>query len=121
MTGTDQVKRIIDSINGRQYDAMRDVLAPGLKFHAPGLGIDVEGAEAAVGSVRDFVEQADIRYEVQDIVERGPFAVAFLRSMGRLDGRQMTWDLCQVCRLEGGSVSEIWALRGSDPRPVEGS
>ena len=121
MAGTDHVKRILDSINGRQYDAMRDVLAPDLKFHAPGLGIDVEGADAAISTVRDFVEQSDIRHELDEIVERGPFAVAFVRSTGRLDGRQMTWDLCQVCRLEGDSISEIWALRGSDPRPVEES
>jgi hypothetical protein len=76
------------------------------------------GREATLATVREFIESADVHYEVEDVVERDPFVVAFVRSSGDLDGRRMEWQLCQVLRFEGDRVGEVWSLRGDAPVPA---
>ncbi len=80
-----------------------------MKFHAPGLGLEVEGRDIVNQHIREFVEQADVRYDVEDVVEHGPFTVAFTRSSGTLDGQRMTWQLCQVLRYEREQIVETWS------------
>ena len=118
MSRTERVREGIDGLNARAFaEAARD-FADDVKFHAPGLNLDVEGRETALQSISEFVEQADVHYEVEEIVEHGNFVVAFARSTGDLDGRRMGWDLCQVLRYEGDLVAETWVLRGGAPQPT---
>ena len=82
----------------------------------PGLGLEVEGRDTVTKHVSEFVQQADIQYDVEQVVEHGPFVVAFARSTGTLDGQRMTWDLCEVLRYEGDRPRDkFWALRGGPP------
>jgi len=68
--------------------------------------------------VGDFIDAADARYEVADVIEHGPFVVAFARSTANLDGQRMAWDICEVLRFEGDQAAEVWALRGGPPAPA---
>lgn len=120
MSKVDRIRRSIERLEARDYDGAGESFAEGVRFHAPGLGVDVEGRAAMMDEVRRFMEQADIHYELDDIVERGSFVVAFQRSTGTLSGQRMWWSLCQVCRFDGDEATEVWALRGTDPRPVDG-
>jgi hypothetical protein len=118
MSRTDRVRQSIEHLNARDFTASAEDFAENVRFHAPGLGLDVEGRDTVTKRVTEFVEQADVRYAVQDVVERGPFVVAFVTSTGSLDGQQMTWELCEVLRYEDDQAVEIWALRGGPPRPT---
>jgi hypothetical protein len=102
-------------LNRRDFGAATEELAEDAKFHAPGIGLDVEGRDVVAKHIREFIEQADARYEVEHIVEHGPFVVTFTRCTGNLDDRRMAWDLCQVAPFEGDRIAEIWALRGGTP------
>jgi hypothetical protein len=118
MSRADQLREGIDALNAHDYASSGKNFAEDVKFHAPGLGLDVEGRDTVIEHVSQFVEQADVRYEVQDVVEHGPFVVAFTSSTGTLDGQRMAWELCQVMRYEDDQVAETWVLRGGAPRPT---
>ena len=118
MSRLERIRGVIDHMNARDFDADVDLYSEGVLFHAPGLGQEVEGRDATLKAVRSFVEEADVRYEVDEIVESGPFVVTLMRSTGTIGGERKTWDLCQVLRYEGDAVAEIWALRGGEPRPA---
>ena len=95
-----------------------DNFAENIKFHAPGIGLELKGRGAALARVREFVEQADVHYDVEEIVEHGAFSVVFARSTGTLDGQRMAWDLCQVLRYEEDKAAETWVLRGAAAQPA---
>ncbi len=118
MSRADQLRENLDAMNAHDFAAAGKDFADNVKFHAPGLGLDVEGRDVVIGHVSQFVEQADVHYEVQDVVEHGPFVVAFTSSTGTLDGQRVTWDLCQVLRYEDDQVAETWVLRGGPPQPI---
>jgi hypothetical protein len=118
MTRTDQVRQSIDDLNARDFTAAGKDFADSLRFHAPGLGLDVEGRDAALKHISEFVQQADVHYELEQVVEHGPFVVVFARSTGNLEGKQMAWDLCQVLRYEGDQIAETWVVRGGPPQPL---
>jgi hypothetical protein len=104
------------NFNARDFAAAGENFADNMRFHAPGLGVDVEGRDTVLDRISAFVQQADAHYDVEDVIEHGPFVVAFTRSTGTLDGQRMAWDLCQVYRYEGDEVVEAWALRGGPPQ-----
>ncbi len=118
MSRSDRLKQGIEGLNARDFEAAASDFADDLKFHAPGLGLEVEGRDTVMKHVSEFVQQADIHYDVQQVVEHGPFVVAFARSTGTFDGQRMTWDLCEVVRYEGDEAAEVWALRGGPPSPT---
>jgi hypothetical protein len=118
MSRTDDIRKSLDSVNGRDFEASAANFAENLKFHAPGLGLDLEGRDAVIENVRAFVEQADVTYEVEEIVEHDPFAVVFARTTGTLAEGRMEWPICQVLRYEGDQVAEAWAVRGGEPKPI---
>ena len=115
MSRSDQLKQGIEGLNARDFVAASSDFADNVKFHAPGLGLEVEGRDTVMKHVSEFVQQADIQYDLEQVVEHGPFVVAFARSTGTLDGQRMRWDLCEVLRYEGDQAAEIWALRGGPP------
>jgi hypothetical protein len=84
-----------------------------VKFHAPGIGLDVEGRDPVIERISQFVEEADVHYEVQEVVEYGPFVVALTHSTGTVDGQRMAWDPCQVLRYEGDEIAESWVLQAA--------
>jgi hypothetical protein len=118
MSRADQLRENLDAMNARDFAAASKDFADNVKFHAPGLGLDVEGRDVVIGHVSQFVEQADVHYEVQQVVEQGPFVVAFTSSTGTLDGQRMAWELCQVLRYEDDQIAETWVLRGGPPQPI---
>lgn len=120
MNRIDRIRSSIEQLEAREFAAAGAAFSDDVKFHAPGLGVDVQGRDAMLDQVRRFIEQADVHYDLEDIVERGPFVVAFQRSTGTVGGRRMWWSLCQICRFDGDEATEVWALRGSDPQPVDG-
>ena len=118
MSRIDQLRQALADVNARDFEAAAKDYADDVKFHAPGLGLDVEGRDTVLKHISEFIRQADVHYEVEEAVEHGPFVVAFARATGSLDGRQMAWDLCQVFRYDGDRVAEIWGLRGGPPEPT---
>jgi hypothetical protein len=118
MSRADQIRESIDALNAHDYTSAGKDFADNVKFHAPGLGLDVEGRETVMEHVSQFVEQADVRYEVREVVEHVPFVVTFAGATGTLDGQRKAWDLCQVLRYEDDQIAEAWVLRGSPPQPI---
>src|SRR5262245_30580987 len=105
MSRADQLRAGIDALNARDYSTAAADFADNIKFHAPGLGLEVEGRDTVTEHISQFVEQADVRYEVREVVEHAAFVVAFTSSTGTLDGQRMAWDLCQVLRYEDDKVA----------------
>ena len=118
MSRTDQVRQSIEALNNRDFTAAGKDFSNDVKFHAPGLGLDVQGRDTVMDSVGEFIKAADARYEVADVIEHDPFIVTFARCTGNLEGRRMTWDICQVVRFEDDQAAEVWALRGGVPAPA---
>jgi hypothetical protein len=118
MSRTDQVRQSIAELNARDFVAAGKDFADDVRFHAPGLGLDVEGRDTMLNHISEFVEQADVHYDLEQVVEHGPFVVAFARSIGVLEGAQMAWDLCEVLRYDGDRVAEVWVVRGGPPQPT---
>jgi hypothetical protein len=118
MSRTDQLRQSIDDLNAHDFASASKGFATDVKFHAPGIGLDVEGRDTVMERVSQFVEEGDVHYEVQEVVEYGPFVVALTHSTGTLDGQRMAWDLCQVLRYEGDEIAESWVLRGGSPQPT---
>jgi hypothetical protein len=118
MSRSDQVRQSIDDLNARDFAAAGKDFADNVNFHAPGLGLDVDGRDTVLKHISEFVQQTDVRYEVEQVVEHGPFVVAFARSTGTLDGEKMAWDLCEVMRYEGDQIAEAWVVRGGPPQPT---
>ena len=58
------------------------------RFSVPALGVDLEGRQAIVETMGSFVKDADVRYELDRVVEEGPFVVVFARSSGLMSGRR---------------------------------
>jgi SnoaL-like domain len=120
MSRSDQFRQSIDDLNARDFVAAGKDFADNVKFHAPGLGLDVDGRDTVLQHISDFVQHADVRYELEQVVEHGPFVVAFARSTGTLDGETMTWDLCEVMRYEADQIAEAWVVRGGPPQAASG-
>jgi predicted ester cyclase len=118
MSRTDQVRQSIEALNARDFTAAGKDFSDKVTFHAPGLGLDVEGRETMLEKIGDFIAAADTRYEVADVIEHGPFVVAFARSTGTIEGQRMAWEICEVLRFEGDQAAEVWALRGGAPAPA---
>jgi ketosteroid isomerase-like protein len=118
MSRSDRLRQGIEALNARDFVAAAGDFAEDLRFHAPGLGLDVEGRDTVMKHVSEFVQQADVHYELEQVVEHGPFVVAFAQSTGTLDGRRVTWDLCEVLRYEGDEAAEVWVVRGGPPTPT---
>ena len=118
MNRTDLVRRSIEALNARDFTAAGKDFSDNVTFHAPGLGLEVEGRDSMLQKVGDFIEAADAHYAVADVIEHGPFVVAFARSTGSIDGQRMAWDICEVLRFEGDRAAEVWALRGGAPVPA---
>lgn len=114
----DTVLALLQRINDRDFDGVRDLHTPGAHFFAPGLDLDLDGRDAIVGEIAKAVEQGELRYEVREVFEQGPFVVAFARSIGMIDGFQMGWELCGVYRFDGDRIAETWVMRGSAPQPL---
>ena len=122
MSRSDELKKSVESLNARDFVGASKEFSDTVKFHAPGLGLDIEGRDTMMGHVGDFVRQADVHYEIGgEVVEHGPFAVIFTRSTGNLEGQRMEWEICEVVRYEGDQIAEVWALRGGPPRPTSSS
>jgi hypothetical protein len=81
--------------------------------------VDLECCQAIVKTIGSFVTDADVRYEVDRVVEEGPFVVVSARSSGLMSGRRMTWGVCMVMRWEGDEIVEEWVLRGDAPHPID--
>jgi hypothetical protein len=118
MSRIDQVRQSIADLNIRDFVAAGMVFADDVRFHAPGLGLDVEGRDTMFKHISEFVEQADVHCDVEHVVEHGSFVVAFARSIGVLEGEEMAWDLCEVLRYDGDHVAEVWVVRGGPPQPT---
>jgi SnoaL-like domain len=113
---SDRVRESIEGLNARDFVAAGKDFADSVRFHAPGLGLEVEGRDTMLQHLSEFVQQADVQYELAEVVEHGPFAIAFVRSTGTVDGQRVSWELCEVLRYEGEQVAEVWALRGGPPQ-----
>jgi hypothetical protein len=119
MSRSDRLRQGIEALNARDFVAAANDFAEDLRFQAPGLGLDVEERGTVMKHVGEFVQQAPVvHYELEQVVEHGPFVVAFAQSTGTLDGQRMTWDLCEVLRYEGDEAAEVWVVRGGPPRPT---
>jgi SnoaL-like domain len=118
MSRIEQVGQSIEDLNARDFSAAGKDFADNVRFHAPGLGLDVAGRDTVLQHISEFVQQADVHYELEQVVEHGPFVVAFTQSTGNLEGQQMAWDLCQVLRYEGEQIAETWVVRGGPPHPI---
>jgi hypothetical protein len=118
MSRTDQVRQSIEALNARDFTGAGKDFSDTVTFHAPGLGWEIQGRDRMLQRVGEFVEAADVYYEVAEVIEQGPFVVAFARSTGNIEGHRMAWDLCQVVRFEGDQGAEVWALRGGAPAPL---
>jgi ketosteroid isomerase-like protein len=118
MTRLDAVLQVLERINARDFDAVRDLHTSSARFFAPGLDLDLHGRDAILDEITRAVRQGDLRYEVQDAFEQGPFVVVFARSTGYIDGYPMGWDLCAVYRFDDDKVAETWVMRGSPPQPL---
>jgi hypothetical protein len=116
MSKSDQARQAIETLNARNFAPAAKDYADNVRFHAPGLGLDIEGRDEMLKHVSEFIQQNDVHYKVEEVVEHGPFVVLFTRSTGNLDGQQMAWDLCQILRYEGDQIAEAWALRGGPPQ-----
>jgi hypothetical protein len=112
--------RLYKNISERNWSDVlsEDTVAPDVRFRVPAYGIDATTWDEGIAALRPAVEAVDGRYEVEDVVEHGPLAVAFITCTGTLDGRPATWSACSVSRIDNGKVVESWTLRGSDPVPV---
>ncbi len=117
MTRGESYRKLGDQVNAGNFQALLEFVTPDVKFHAPGLGVDVVGHDALREQLIPALEAAEMSLEVRDVVESGPFLVGILRQTGNVNGQRMSWDVCQVLRWEGDKASEVWALRGSDPQP----
>lgn len=112
------VRQLLQRVNDRDFDGVRDLHTTDAHLFAPGLDLDLHGRDAIVHEIEKAVEQGELRYEVGDVFEEGPFVVAFARSTGVIDGFAMGWELCGVYRFDGDRVAETWVMRGSPPRPL---
>jgi hypothetical protein len=120
MSRLDSVRERYQDLNARRFDANLDVIAEDVRFHAPGLGKDVQGRDTVLDVVRGFIESSDVHYEFLDAAELGPFVVSHLTTNANVDGKRLTWGLLQVERYEGDKVVEMWSLREGEPRPASG-
>ena len=62
--GRDGQSRQVEGLNRGDLAAGGEGFADKVRFHAPGIGLDVEGRDAALERVREFVEEADVRDQV---------------------------------------------------------
>jgi hypothetical protein len=122
MVTTEEVRERVEHLNSRDFDFGTERMAEDIRFHAPGLGKDVQGRDAVLEVSRSWIESADVHYELLgDVVELGPFTMILLRHLATIDGERTTYDVLLVDRWEGDKVVETWSLRASEPSPVAGS
>lgn len=115
------VTRALELLNAGDIVGGMEGYAENARFCVPALGVELEGREAIVETMGQFAKDADVRYEVDRLVEEGPLVVVFARSTGLMGGRRMRWGVCMVLRWEGNEIAEEWVLRGDAPQPVETS
>jgi ketosteroid isomerase-like protein len=114
----DTVLEVLQRVNGRDFDGVRDLHTVDAHYFAPGIDLDLDGRDAIVDEIEKAVEQGELRYEVHQVFEQGPFVVAFARATGVIDGFPMGWELCGVYRFDGERIAETWVMRGSPPQPA---
>lgn len=118
MSRRETVLQLLEAINNRDFEGVRNAQSAEARFVAPGLDLDLAGRDAIVAEIRAAVEQGELRYDIHEVLERGPFVVAFATSTGMIDGYPMGWELCAVYRFDGDKVAETWVVRGSPPQPL---
>jgi hypothetical protein len=121
MYTTDEAREQIEHFNAHDFDFGMERIAEDVKFHAPGLGQDLQGRDAMLKMLRGWGEAADVRSEVMsDVVELGPFSMVMLRHTVTLDGQRSAYDVLLIDRWEGDKTVESWSLRASEPSPTCG-
>ena len=113
------VTRAIELLNAGDIVGGMEGYAESATFSVPALGVALEGREAIVETMARFVKDADVHYEIDRVVEEGPFVIVFARSTGLMGGQRMTWSVCMVTRWEDDEIAEEWVLRGDAPRPID--
>ena len=107
--------RVHAAIVSADLDAMRELFAPDVIWHAGGRGplaADYEGIGAVLGMFGRLYDMADgtLAYDVHDVIASDEHTVVLLTVRASIAGRGLADKAAHICHVRDGRVSEVWEL-----------
>ena len=113
----DLARRGYDAFTRGDMQAVSDVFADDIVWHAPGrnpLSGDYRGAQDVLGFLGKAMEQTQGTFglEIHDILADDEHGVALVVARGQRGGKSLEDRQVHVLHLQGGKVTEFWAHPG---------
>jgi len=113
------VTRMIEAVNGRDFDALDELIAADVVRHCAATpGVEVRSLEDFKAFLhRDLTAVPDAMQEVDFMFSSGPFVAARVFYRGTQDGpmgpfppsgRKLEIPFLGILRIEDGKIAEIW-------------
>jgi steroid delta-isomerase-like uncharacterized protein len=111
--------RFIQGFNDDDWDAVREVVAPGFVFHHPVGGTVEAGPEGMVSTWAGFkVLSPDSWHPIPVVIADGDYVAVLLPTYGTFSGQgehappptggRLDYGMVNIVRLEGGKLAEMW-------------
>jgi uncharacterized protein len=109
------VRRAYEAFQRGDLDALRDYVAPDIKYHVPGrnqVAGDFEGVDAVLDLFRRVAELSGgtYRVELHDILSNDEHVVALARQSASNAGKSLDDIYSQVFHFRYDKISEAWVL-----------
>lgn len=115
------VRRFVDAINAREFDALDELVAPDVRRHSPSTpGVTVESREDLVAFLRrDLSAVPDAVQEIRMMVAEEDRVAVWASYPGTQEGplgpfpasgERVDLDFAGILRLEEGRIAEMWVV-----------
>ena len=111
-------RRVTAAFQSGDIDAVKDSLAPGLRWHEAG-NPDVMGREAVLQQMTSDVKRIDGSIAVHDVLANDEHVVALINvALRKPDGSEIAYPAIEVAHMSDGLITERWSFMDSCPADV---
>jgi ketosteroid isomerase-like protein len=111
-------RRVTAAFQSGDIDAVKDALAPGLRWHEAG-NPEVMGREAVLQQMSGDVKRIDGNIAVHDVLANDEHVVALINvALRKPDGSEIAYPAIEVAHMSDGLITERWSFMDSCPPDV---
>jgi len=111
-------RRATAAFQSGDIDAVKDALAPGLRWHEAG-NPEVMGREAVLQQMSGDVKRIDGNIAVHDVLANDEHVVALINvALRKPDGSEIAYPAIEVAHMSDGLIIERWSFMDSCPSDV---
>lgn len=103
------VRRMTEAMNGGDTETAANLVADDVEWHVIGATEPIRGKAQLAASMAGFGE-ADIKYDIHDVLASDDHVVALGTATATLGGRSLTYRTAEIFHVGNGQVTARWAF-----------